>query len=114
MTDLSAAQLAFLQHLVRTDADPRVRWRAQCLVLLSQAPTQRAGAADQRREDQEPDDDGEPAVLRDAASKMEQEHRHCGASRVLSSRDATPSTAERSYRGTVCNHHARRRQPRGG
>lgn len=44
MADLSAAELSLLQHLVRTDSDPRVRWRAQCLVLGATAPTVRAAA----------------------------------------------------------------------
>lgn len=44
MVTLSGPAVVTLAHLVRTDPDMRVRWRAQCLLVVAQARTQRAAA----------------------------------------------------------------------
>lgn len=44
MVALSPATVTALEQIVRTDADPRVRWRAQSLLVLARSPTLREGA----------------------------------------------------------------------
>lgn len=44
MVDLDSAAVTSLEQLVRIDPDPRVRWRAQSLVVLTHSRTLREGA----------------------------------------------------------------------
>ena len=44
MRDLSPAAVMLLEQIVRTDVDPRVRWRAQSLLVLGRSPSLREGA----------------------------------------------------------------------